>query len=81
MDVKQSQLCSANPMKFQLSDVPRSRIIGQCDPPLNLGRSGTVEPCMLWGPMGLQVHRFQSCPRSSVGWASRGLQSCPRSDR
>ncbi|MPC67289.1 hypothetical protein E2C01_061462 [Portunus trituberculatus] len=30
----------------------------------NGGRCGTVEPCLLWGPQGLQAHEFESCPRS-----------------
>ncbi|MPC60071.1 hypothetical protein E2C01_054107 [Portunus trituberculatus] len=25
---------------------------------------GTVEPCVLWGPRGLQAQGFKSCPRS-----------------
>ncbi|MPC28424.1 hypothetical protein E2C01_021629 [Portunus trituberculatus] len=28
------------------------------------GRRGTVEPCVLWDPSGLQAHGFESCPRS-----------------
>ncbi|MPC66369.1 hypothetical protein E2C01_060516 [Portunus trituberculatus] len=28
------------------------------------GRRGTVEPCVLWDPIGLQAHGFESCPRS-----------------
>ncbi|MPC76946.1 hypothetical protein E2C01_071383 [Portunus trituberculatus] len=27
----------------------------------HMGRCGTVEPCALWGPRGLQVHGFESC--------------------
>ncbi|MPC15719.1 hypothetical protein E2C01_008519 [Portunus trituberculatus] len=26
-------------------------------------RRGTMEPCVLWGPRGLQAHGFKSCPR------------------
>ncbi|MPC94576.1 hypothetical protein E2C01_089750 [Portunus trituberculatus] len=26
-------------------------------------RRGTVDPCALWGPRGLQAHGFESCPR------------------
>ncbi|MPD02639.1 hypothetical protein E2C01_098235 [Portunus trituberculatus] len=29
---------------------------------------GTVEPCVLWGPRGLQAHGFESCP-----WSERRL--------
>ncbi|MPC91420.1 hypothetical protein E2C01_086456 [Portunus trituberculatus] len=29
-----------------------------------MGRCGTVEPCALWDPRGLQAHGFKSCPRS-----------------
>ncbi|MPC44478.1 hypothetical protein E2C01_038151 [Portunus trituberculatus] len=25
---------------------------------------GAVEPCVLWGPRGLQAYGFKSCPRS-----------------
>ncbi|MPC43865.1 hypothetical protein E2C01_037518 [Portunus trituberculatus] len=35
---------------------------------------GTVEPCKFWGPRGLQVHMFESCPRSEcrLGFLTRG---------
>ncbi|MPC80193.1 hypothetical protein E2C01_074764 [Portunus trituberculatus] len=38
------------------------------------GRRGTVEPCVLWGPRGLLVHGFESCPRSEcrLGYLTRG---------
>ncbi|MPC10493.1 hypothetical protein E2C01_003130 [Portunus trituberculatus] len=34
----------------------------------------TVEPCVLWGPRSLQVHGFESCPRSEcrLGFLTRG---------
>ncbi|MPC71063.1 hypothetical protein E2C01_065331 [Portunus trituberculatus] len=37
-------------------------------------RRGTVEPCVLWGPRGLQAHEFESCPRSvcRLGFLTRG---------
>ncbi|MPC68870.1 hypothetical protein E2C01_063080 [Portunus trituberculatus] len=38
------------------------------------GRHGTVEPCVLWGPRGLQqAHGFESCPRSEcrLGFLTR----------
>ncbi|MPC51378.1 DE-cadherin [Portunus trituberculatus] len=33
-----------------------------------------VEPCVLWGPKGLQAHGFESCPRSvcRLGFLTRG---------
>ncbi|MPC94212.1 2-oxoisovalerate dehydrogenase subunit alpha, mitochondrial [Portunus trituberculatus] len=33
-----------------------------------------MEPCVLWGPMGLQAHGFKSCPRSEcrLGFLIRG---------
>ncbi|MPC48438.1 hypothetical protein E2C01_042211 [Portunus trituberculatus] len=36
-------------------------------------RRGTVEPCVLWGPRGLQAHGFVSCPRSEcrLGFLTR----------
>ncbi|MPC92387.1 hypothetical protein E2C01_087475 [Portunus trituberculatus] len=39
-----------------------------------VGRRGTVEPYMLWGPRGLQAHGFESCPRSEcrLGFLTRG---------
>ncbi|MPC45497.1 hypothetical protein E2C01_039196 [Portunus trituberculatus] len=45
-------------------------------PPLHYflrGRRGTVQPCVLWGPRGLQAHGFQSCPRSEcrLGFLTR----------
>ncbi|MPC75935.1 hypothetical protein E2C01_070335 [Portunus trituberculatus] len=35
---------------------------------------GRVESCVLWGPRGLQVHGFESCPRSEcrLGFLTRG---------
>ncbi|MPC34347.1 hypothetical protein E2C01_027732 [Portunus trituberculatus] len=38
------------------------------------GRRGTVEPCVLWDPSGLQAHGFESCPRSEcrLGFLTRG---------
>ncbi|MPC93285.1 hypothetical protein E2C01_088409 [Portunus trituberculatus] len=38
------------------------------------GRRGTVEPCVLWDPRGLQAHGFESCPRSEcrLGLITRG---------
>ncbi|MPC68501.1 hypothetical protein E2C01_062703 [Portunus trituberculatus] len=36
------------------------------------GRRGTVEPCVLWGPRGLQAHGFESCPRSELGFLTQG---------
>ncbi|MPD04205.1 hypothetical protein E2C01_099879 [Portunus trituberculatus] len=38
------------------------------------GRRGTVEPCVLWGPRGLQAHGFESCPRSGcrLGFLTQG---------
>ncbi|MPC24737.1 hypothetical protein E2C01_017831 [Portunus trituberculatus] len=37
-------------------------------------RRGTVEPCVLWDPRGLQAHGFESCPRSEcrLGFLTRG---------
>ncbi|MPD01610.1 hypothetical protein E2C01_097144 [Portunus trituberculatus] len=34
----------------------------------------SVEPCVLWGPSGLQAHGFESCPRSEcrLGFLTRG---------
>ncbi|MPC39798.1 hypothetical protein E2C01_033347 [Portunus trituberculatus] len=39
-----------------------------------MGRRGAVEPCMLWGPRGLQAHVFESCPQSEcrLGFLTRG---------
>ncbi|MPD01503.1 hypothetical protein E2C01_097035 [Portunus trituberculatus] len=38
------------------------------------GHRGTVEPCVLWGPRGLQAHGFKSCPRSEcrLAFLTRG---------
>ncbi|MPC39446.1 hypothetical protein E2C01_032984 [Portunus trituberculatus] len=38
------------------------------------GRRSTVEPCVLWGPSGLQAHGFESCPHSEckLGFLTRG---------
>ncbi|MPC77369.1 hypothetical protein E2C01_071821 [Portunus trituberculatus] len=38
------------------------------------GRRGTVEPCLLWGPRGLQAHGFESCPWSEcrLGFLTQG---------
>ncbi|MPC46093.1 hypothetical protein E2C01_039802 [Portunus trituberculatus] len=43
-------------------------------PSLYRGRSGTVEPCVLWGPSGLQAHGFEFYPRSTcrLGFLTRG---------
>ncbi|MPC17686.1 hypothetical protein E2C01_010550 [Portunus trituberculatus] len=39
-----------------------------------LGRRGTVELCVLWGPRGLQAHEFESCPWSKckLGFLTQG---------
>ncbi|MPC21385.1 hypothetical protein E2C01_014369 [Portunus trituberculatus] len=38
------------------------------------GLRGTVEPCVLWGPRGLQGNGFKSCPRSEcrLGFLTQG---------
>ncbi|MPC42059.1 hypothetical protein E2C01_035671 [Portunus trituberculatus] len=40
----------------------------------NYSPLGICKPCVLWGPRGLQVHGFESCPQSkcSLGFLTRG---------
>ncbi|MPC46656.1 hypothetical protein E2C01_040381 [Portunus trituberculatus] len=40
----------------------------------NSKNRGTVEPCVLWGPRGLQAHGFESCPQSEcrLGFLTQG---------
>ncbi|MPC15900.1 hypothetical protein E2C01_008707 [Portunus trituberculatus] len=41
---------------------------------VSTGHRGTVEPCVLWGPRGLQAHGFESWPRCEcrLGFLTQG---------